>query len=233
MLLASFSTGSATHLITLAVITGLIVVLVVVTHPSTSDSRRAIVGNLVGWGSLAAGILNTAYWMSPPRFDPSQSLPLHFCNLANFIGALAVLKGHRLFQGVLYFWSGLCLWAFLTPTVRTGPDQPDFWIFWLYHGFIALTLVYVLRVARFKPSFRDLMRSTRFTLILVACLFTINAVTGWNYGFLGNDIPGAPTPVDLLGRYPLRVLWMILIGAAVFALLWLPHWNSSTTRTRK
>ena len=233
MPIAQFQTGSTTHLVTLAVITGFTLVLALAIPRSDSGRGRSKLRRLVGWGSLVAGVLNTVYWMSPPHFDPSQSLPLHFCNLANFIGALAILGRSRLFQGVLYFWSGLCLWAFATPTVDAGPREAGFWIFWIYHGFIPLTVVYVLRADCFQPSFRDLLRSAGFTTALVALLSILNAATGWNYGFLGDDVPGVPTPVALLGDYPMRILWMVMCGAAVFVLLWIPYCRYSTTRTRK
>ena len=233
MLIANFQTGSATHLITLAVIGILTVALAVAAGRTEGEQNRFLLRDLIGWGSLVAGLLNTAYWMFPSRFDLSQSLPLHLCNLANFIGALAVLRETRLFKGLLYFWSGLCLWAFLTPTLDAGAGEPGFWIFWLYHSFIPFTLVIVVREDRFRPSLRDLQSSITFSLGLVVCLFVINAITGWNYGFLGDDIPGVPTPVSLLGDYPFRILWMILLGVGIFILLWLPCRNYSTTRTRK
>lgn len=50
----------------------------------------------------------------------------------------------------------------------------------------------------------------------------LNAITGWNYGFVGAGKPGQPSPIDVLGPYPLRVLWMILIGALLFLFLLLP-----------
>ena len=115
MICTNFHTGSLTHLTTLAVIaavTGLLVITV----------RRRVAGpetflrTLIGWGCIGAWVLNTGYWMLPERFELSQSLPLQFCNLANIFGALAILKGSRIFQSVLYFWSALCAWAFLTPT---------------------------------------------------------------------------------------------------------------------
>jgi hypothetical integral membrane protein (TIGR02206 family) len=233
MLIANFQTGSATHLITLAVIGILTAALAVAAGQTEGEPNRFLLRNLIGWGSLIAGLLNTAYWMFPSRFDLSQSLPLHLCNLANFIGALAVLRETRLFKGLLYFWSGLCLWAFLTPTLDAGAGEPGFWIFWLYHSFIPFTLVIVVREDRFRPSLRDLQSSITFSLGLVVCLFVINAITGWNYGFLGDDIPGVPTPVSLLGDYPFRILWMIILGVGIFILLWLPCRNYSTTRTRK
>ena len=234
MILAnSFQTGSTLHLITLAIIAAAAVLLTIATGYVGTKSRQRLLQRFVGWGCVAAWILNTGYWMMPERFDPAGSLPLHFCNAANIFGALAVLKGIRLFQGVLYFWTCLCGGAVLTPTVGQGPGNWGFWVFWIYHSFIIFALIHIFRCGHYRPSFRDLLQSALFTLACVILLSIVNALTGWNYGFLGNSVPGTPTPVDLLGPYPIRILWMILAGSLLFLLLWIPFRNYSTTRTRK
>ena len=232
MICTNFHPGSLTHLTTLAVIavaTGLLVI----TIRRGGAGPETFLRTLIGWGCIGAWVLNTGYWMLPERLDLSQSLPLQFCNLANIFGALAILKGSRMCQAVLYFWSALCAWAFLTPTTTTGPSDPGFWIFWIYHSFILFALVHILFADHFRPSRRDLLQSSLFTFSYVIILSALNACAGWNYGFLGNDVPGAPTPVALLGPYPVRIVWMVLIGATLFVLLWLPFRGYSTTRTRK
>ncbi len=233
ILSTSFQTGSTVHFMALAVIAATAVLIALASRHTGPNFPQGLLRRRVGWGCIAAWLLNTVYWMMPERFDPAESLPLHFCNAANILGALAVLRGIRLFQGLLYFWSCLCAWAFLTPTVEQGPGHWGFWIFWIYHSFIVFALIHVFRCDRYRPSFRDLLQSALFTLTCVVVLSILNALTGWNYGFLGNTVPGAPTPVDLLGPYPLRILWLILLGAFLFLLLWLPFRNYSTTRTRK
>ena len=222
MLAADFQTLSTVHLLTLAVCVGMGTAAPVLARRG-DERRRLLLRRIVGWGCLVVWVINTGYWMMPDRFRWDGSLPIHFCNVANIFGALAILRGMRLFQGVLYFWAGLYLWAFLTPTVAEGPDRPGFWVFWIYHLFIALAFVHIVFIDRFRPTFRDLLHASAFTLCYVALLAIIDAIAGWNYGFLGNDIPENPTPVDVLGPYPLRILWMILLGAVVFLLLWLPY----------
>ncbi len=219
---AEFHTWSLLHLATVAICGGLSAATPILAQRSALATQPLRVRRLVGWGCLVAWIINTAYWMMPERFALGSSLPIHFCNVANIFGALAVLRQSRLFQGVIYFWAGLYVWAFLTPTVGVGPARLGFWVFWIYHFFIALALAYILLIDRFRPSFRDLLHSSAFTLAYVAFMALVDHFTGWNYGFLGAETPDSPTPVDVLGTYPLRIVWMILLGAVAFFLLWLP-----------
>jgi uncharacterized membrane protein YwaF len=53
-------------------------------------------------------------------------------------------------------------------------------------------------------------------------IFTIDLVFDLNYGYLGRFTPSRPTMLDVLGPWPLRVVFMILLGAAGMTLLWLP-----------
>ncbi|NIP96980.1 MAG: YwaF family protein, partial [Akkermansiaceae bacterium] len=128
MLPAEFHTWSPLHLVTLAVCLGLAGATHLLAHRSGTGQGRQRLRFAVGWGCIAAWILNTGYWLMPVRFDPASSLPIHFCNVANLFGALAVLRRMRLFQGVIYFWIGLYSWAFLTPTVGVGPARMGFWV---------------------------------------------------------------------------------------------------------
>ena len=53
-------------------------------------------------------------------------------------------------------------------------------------------------------------------------VFTLDAATGWNYGYLGRATPGIPTLIDHLGPWPGRVAIMIALGLSAMTLLWLP-----------
>ena len=182
-----------------------------------SGRRFLAIGNLVIW-TIACG-----FWFFPGYFRIDQSLPLHFCNLANLIAAAAVGFRWRIAQSLLYFWTfALCIWAFLTPFLMVGPAHPWFWVFWLYHLFIPLATSWILSVDRFRPGLSDLKSAILVTFLYTGFLALLNALTGWDYGFVGPGKPGQPSLIDVLGPYPLRLVWMTLIAATLFGLLLLP-----------
>jgi len=179
-----------------------------------------VVSCLVSW------MLSNGYGLFGGRFSWSESLPLHFCNLANLLGAHAVATRHRTSQSLMYFWTfALCLWAFLTPSLYTGPTSPWFWLFWIYHLFIPVATAWILVADRFRPTWRDWSRSVALTLAFMGLLAILDAVTGWNYGFVGPSKPTQANLLDFLGPYPVRLLWMALVGSSLFALLMLPWWR--------
>lgn len=184
--------------------------------------RKAIVS-----GCVAVWLLNTSFWLHPVYFRWEGALPLQFCNLATLIGAVAVSRKARLMQSLLYFWSfALCIWAFLTPSLDQGPARLGFWVFWAYHLFILIAVFFVLAVDKFRPTWKDCFTSIGLTFLYMVLLAILNHFTGWNYGFVGAGSPLHPSPVDALGPYPLRLVWMALIGSALFIILLLPWLRS-------
>ena len=139
------------------------------------------------------------------------------------LGAYAVAMRHRTSQALMYFWSfALCLWAFLTPSLYVGPAHLWFWLFWLYHLFIPVSTAWILVADRFRPTWRDWRHSVLVTLAFMAALAVLDAITGWNYGFVGPSKPTQANLLDFLGPYPLRLVWMACVGTGLFALLMLP-----------
>jgi len=221
--LSAFEIGSMVHVVTLLACAVIVIVTVILTRRHCHDARitRGIRASIV-FGCLSSWVLSNGFWLQPSYFDWSSSLPLHFCNLANLVSAVAIWKKTRPAQSLLYFWSfGLCTWAMLTPALTAGPMTLWFWLFWLYHLFIFISVAVVLTDG-FRPTWADFRRSLTLTLSYMGILAIVDAVTGWNYGFVGKGMPLQPSPMDFLGPYPIRLLWIALIGTTIFALLMLP-----------
>src|SRR6056297_2668469 len=182
------------------------------------SGRRGIAG-----GNLVIWIIACGFWFHPDYFRIEQSLPLQFCNLANLIAFAAVGFRSRIARSLLYFWTfALCIWAFLTPFLTVGPSHPWFWVFWLYHLLIPLATAWVMAIDRFRPTSDDLRSAIIVTASYALLLAGLNAATGWNYGFVGPGNPGQPSLIDVLGPYPLRLVWIFLVATVLFILLFLP-----------
>jgi hypothetical integral membrane protein (TIGR02206 family) len=219
----TFIQGSIVHGVCLLVcVLGVIVTVRIArrTHenPAARNMRIMIIA-----GCLFFWVVSNGYGLFGGRFSWAESLPLHFCNLANLLGAYAVAMRHRTSQALMYFWSfALCLWAFLTPSLYVGPAHLWFWLFWLYHLFIPVSTAWILVADRFRPTWRDWRHSVLVTLAFMAALAVLDAITGWNYGFVGPSKPTQANLLDFLGPYPLRLVWMACVGTGLFALLMLP-----------
>lgn len=164
-----------------------------------------------------------AYDFTQHGFDPRYTLPLQISDVSAVIAALVFIRPSRGLQSMAYFW-GLALGtqAVITPDLAGGPSSLSFWAFWLYHFFVVGAGVYVVAVHRFRPEWKDLRFALLMGVLYAAVMFTIDLAFDLNYGYLGRFTPSRPTLLDVLGPWPLRVVFMILLGAAGMTLLWLP-----------
>lgn len=223
-----FETGSAVHVLSLLACVAGVIVYAMFALQYRGGQHKWLPKALAA-SCILAWIINTAMALSPKYFTWESSLPLYYCNWANLLGAAAALTRNRIVDALLYYWAcGLTVWAFVTPTLEFGPGHVGFWIFWGYHLCIALAVCHLLVADRFRPGLKDWLTASTITVLYGIVLVPVNLHWGWNYAFLGQANPNAPTPIDFLGAWPLRLLWLALLAVAVFFLLTLPWliWHS-------
>ena len=212
------------------------------THLIIAGSLTAIWGYIILWGVQHQGtkklvrleqgfaILYLLLWLIfygwrllPANFAPASSLPFHICDIVGLLMPLALLLRKRRLIALLYFWGiGFSLQGLLTPDLHFGLLNPLFWFFWVHHGAIVGTAVYMVVVHRFHPTRRDYHWGIRAGLIYLACVFPINVIFGFNYGYLGNQRPGQPSLIDWLGPWPWRVGIMVALSWLGMTLLFMP-----------
>ena len=163
------------------------------------------------------------YDIATKGFSASHALPLQLSDVTAAVAGLVFVWPHRRLQSLAYFL-GLALGsqAIITPDLAGGPSTISFWAFWLYHLFVVGAGIYVVAVQRFRPTWHDLHFALFFALAYVAIVFTIDAIFDLNYGYLGRPTPSRSTLLDVLGPWPLRVVFMVLLGSAAMTLLLLP-----------
>jgi len=103
-------------------------------------------------------------------------------------------------RALLYFCAlGLAVQAVITPTGNQSPETIRFWLYWLLHACILAASVYDITIGGFRPQGKDLRTTLIADFAYAAVIVPLNAITGWNYGYLGNDKPDVSTAVDLFG----------------------------------
>lgn len=183
-------------------------------------SERTLAG---AWGGFVIGVnvWSLVYWFLPANFSVRTSLPLQLCDLACLLTPLAFLTSWRWPRVMVYFWGmGLSTQAFITPTLRDGPGDMLYWLFWLVHLSIVGSCVYDIVVRRFRPTLRDLGLGVAVSVSYLLCVIAINAILDANYGYVGRSSPKNPTLIDHLGPWPWRVPIIAGIGIAWLCVLW-------------
>lgn len=232
MRMESFESFSLQHILTVAGFAAVVALAIVGARRTREpDRRRAI--------ELGVAVLAAALWIgivlwgfSPARYDPRWSFPINICDLVAVVVPVAFVRPHRRWHALLYFWGlSLSVQAILTPDLVSGPLTLAFWIFWLMHVLIVGGAIYVLAVRGYRPTWRDCGFAIAMALLWLVVVFSINVVTGYNYGYVGNAKPSQPTLIDYLGPWPERVVIMALLSTIAMILLQLP-WAIARTRGR-
>lgn len=188
------------------------------------DDRERVLRAWVGWSTLVAQALMLIYYIRPSRFVLTESLPLHICDLAGWIGGAALVTQRRWLRTLTYYWAfGLCTQAFFTPIITQGLAHTKFWLYWLNHMQIVGCAVYDLVVLRYRPAWSDFFGAARRTFVYAILLMVpFNWFMHTNYAYTGPSQPSTPTLMDELGAWPLRLVWIMLLAIAIFTIITLP-----------
>lgn len=230
MILAQSDFTTTHHLLALGVFAAVTLTMVVVGRINDKVTRR--VGAAIGFG---VWLLSGVFYLLPANLEPDKSLPIQACDLLVLLAPLTLFRPSRFLHAAVYFGGfGLTTQGFITPTSDIGgPDNIKFWIFWLLHGVILATAIYIVAVDRFKPTLIDFRNAvlfwTSYALAMVALNYAtfaggLNDGQGWYYGYLGPTLPDvvADSILRHLGDWPLRPVLMMLLGLLIFVLLYLP-----------
>ncbi len=169
--------------------------------------------------ALAYAAFVSAWYLAPSRLDLARSLPLHLCDLAVILGPATLIWRRRWMRGLLFYWGiGLSTQAFITPTVRVGWGDTEYYFFWASHVAIVGSAFYDFTAGGFRPRWSDFARSVAISMGWMMGVFALNlTIEGANYGYVGNVVPRNPTIIDKLGPWPGRVAILVAIVTAAFA----------------
>lgn len=154
----------------------------------------------------------------PARFDVTQSLPLHICDIVPWIGCVALIRGSSWSRALAYYWGvGLSTWALLMPILNATNWSVGYWLFWLGHAQILATAAYLLWGVGYRPAWTDFRLAALVTVGYGSVVVLVNAILGADYGYLGRQPPAVE-----MGPWPARVPLLIALEIGLFALLTIP-----------
>src|SRR5215212_101967 len=150
-------------------------------------------------------------------------LPLHLCSLLVWTGAfMLVTKNYRIYEFMYFMGIGGAIQALATPGIGMyGFPHFVFFQYFLSHGLIITSAIYMTVVERFRPTWKSILRVALWMNIYVAIVYFINIAIDSNYLMI-NYKPDTPSLLDLLPEWPIYVLYMELIGIISVLLLYLP-----------
>ena len=209
---------SAEHLITVGVIAVAVAALVVAARlrpgPWTVPAARAlailIVVNETSW---------FAWQAAHNAFTIQNDLPLHLCDVAAYISAVALWVRTPLLVELTYFW-GIAGTANGVITPDIGDQFPSYLFFqyFIQHAAIPAAGLFLVVGLKIYPRPWAVPRVIAFSLALLVFDAFANLVTNGNYLFL-RSVPPGPNLLSVLGPWPWYIFWGALVAIAIFLVL--------------
>ena len=191
----------------------------------TQAEGRALA--IVGWILLITSIAWIGWEMLPGNWDTERSLPFHLCDALRIITALALITRAGWAIAICYYWGlTLNIQSVLTPDLNYSYFIPiEFGEYWFVHITSLIAPIVFIWGLGYRPTWRGYAFVFVSTLVWAGMAGIANALTGANYMYLARTPAGA-SALDLLGPWPVYIVWEILLIAGVWALMTWP-WQTA------
>ena len=151
-------------------------------------------------------IVENAYAYYIGVWNIKDNLPLHICGLSGIMSIIVLYRFNTLLAHVVYYW-GLTggIHSLLTPEFDQGTQGLFFYSYFIGHGGLILTCIYLIVHCKFKPENNSWSNIFLLTQIAALSVGFFNWLSGSNYMYLASP-PIVDNPL-IIGDWP----WYILI----------------------
>jgi len=214
----AFRTFGTQHLVTLGVIIALCA-LIFWTARDPNSTKRPYLGRLLGFALLGYVVCIYVQQGLAHALSWEYSLPLDLCHLVLIACILSLFRPSQFIAEIAYFWGlGGGEQAAVTPDLAQGFPSLDFVLFFWGHGATLLAIVFLIADRNFTLRKNSVLRMMIGLNVYALAVGTINAIAGWNYGYLCRK-PVMPSLLDFLGPWPWYLLSLELIAFLSFLVL--------------
>jgi hypothetical integral membrane protein (TIGR02206 family) len=207
--------------------------------------RTALAMSAVLWANELA---YQVYWFAVGGWSPASALMLQMCGLSILLlPVMFFAEGPRVRQwlfDVLYFWGiGGALQALIAPDIgASGFPAYRYFSFFLSHGLIIALTVLMALAGGMRITIRSLARALAVTTALLVPVYGVDRllqlIPPYDQG--GYFVLAYPPPTgsvvdvfaEVFGPSPRYVVGLLLMGIAVFGVLYLP-WPLSLLAARR
>ena len=202
----------------LAITLVLFIVMLLLSRTRWAAISQRVLGSML----LALYPVGLAVHAAYGSLNVLTALPLQYCDIATLAGGIALWTRRPFFCEVVYFF-GIAgtLQGLLTPALIYEFPDPRFFIFFIMHGGVPITAIYVVTAMGVRPRPGAVMRIMTFSVAWYAVIAVVNYAIGANYAFQCTK-PVQASLFDQLGPWPWYNLSTIGLGLVFYSLLYLP-----------
>jgi len=211
-----FHAYSASHFTVIFLTIALPLVLALVVH----RTKSRFLERWICFAISALLLINyVAYLIVARQFGVAawqKMLPMQLCDWAMAVIIVALWTGSRRWLEIAYFWGiGGTLQALITPNLRFGFPDLRFISFFVAHSGIIIGIIFLMLIYGFRPRPIGILRTIAWTEFYFVIAFTVDLLTGENYGFLLHK-PEAASLLNVLSDSRLPYLLEFHVLAWIF-----------------
>jgi hypothetical integral membrane protein (TIGR02206 family) len=190
-------------------------------------TKSRFLGRSICFSISALLLINyVAYLIVARHFGVStwqRTLPMQLCDWAMAVIIVALWTGNRRWLEIAYFWGiGGTLQAIITPNLLYGFPDLRFISFFVAHSGIIIGIVFLMLIYGFRPRAVGILRTFVWTEVYFVVAFTIDLLTGENYGFLLHKPEASSLLSFLSDSRPLYLLEFHGLAFLFFCVLYAP-----------
>lgn len=148
--------------------------------------------------------------------------PLHLCDIAVFVGALALFTRKQLPFELLYYWgmTGTLL-AMLTPELAEDFPHHRFLFYFAQHGSLVVGAVFLVVGLNMRPQKWSALRAWLCLNLVALGVGLVDYLFAVNFLYLRHK-PAVATPLDWFGPWPWYLIACEGLALTLFYMLSLP-----------
>jgi len=219
------STWWQTNLITIGII-GLLIFL----GKSINKKNRELLAKLIGAILIFRTIGIHFYLNHLNLWTIESNLPLHLCGLSAILSGIVLFWRKQWAYECLYYW-GLpgAFHSFLSPEFTSGTEGLLFFEYYLSHGGIFLSALYITLLLDMKPRKNSWWKIFLWSQLLIPTIGTINWILNANYMYMCTK-PIAENPL-LFGEWPWYFIGMEIAALLHFFIIYIPFISTYKTQS--
>ena len=205
-----------TNLITI----GSILLLLLIGKCSNPENKE-LLAKIIGVVLISRSVGIHFYWHYLGIWTIESSLPLHLCGLSAILSGLVLFWRKQWVYECLYFW-GLpgAFHSLITPEFTIGSDGLLFYEYYLSHGGIIISAIYLTWVLGMRPRKGSWWKVFFWSQLLVPIIGFVNWALNANYMYLCIK-PIANNPF-IIGEWPWYLLGIEFAAIIHFFIIYLP-----------
>jgi len=199
---------------------GFIFILLILGNWFNTENREKL-AKIIGIILISRAIGIHFYWDYIGIWKIESSLPLHLCGLSAILSGILLFWRKQWAYECLYFWgiSG-AFHSILTPEFTVGTSGFLFYEYYLSHGGIILSAIYLTWILGMRPRKSSWWKVFIWSQLFIPIVGCINFMLNANYMYLCIK-PIAKNPF-LIGEWPWYILGIELAALLHFFIVYLP-----------